>query len=779
MASLEMLRSKRTFQQWAMMDRSKLYEPHTDQKDWAGVDEEKEESGVELSLGLGLGGSSECKTLEASTPNEWIGDAASSKRLKLQKPVGGLEAAIKTFHIERSIETSLDYPSKEMKAIDSEAGQDMVDLALYQAMDESNGGARIDSGPWTSVAQFSSSGDSLPLLSAAYPDSKGGSQILTNPNLSVEHESGDRGRTTNCSEPLKESQIQEALIEQHRSTREAHIQKQQLARKKRKMLIDEQKQQKRGKEDERANLISGSRRPGSSPWARSWPKEVENAVVSYGDQNLESDQQLDKLDKADQLNQGEMEIDGEGLSGSKHGQFLAGKNGFNGDVESQRAQLHPSDRESDAKQALNCHMPDPASLLLQRSGDSTKEDDPNHASSQRRGNFAGKGYLSECLPADSRRKQPLHRPDSSVAEVTDKQDDSDTLSAPSATTNNTFPTPSCFGNKVSLPPTPISFLPYHYQIPFHSGSGLPFPVSFPYPHLVQMLRSPTTDAQSHGRPVPVQKISTEDPVNRPQTRKIDKERSRPASPQLEPSDNLPCVIQSQASTSGPIQRESSDPSIKITNHKSGDQPLSRQGSTNSAFTSLIAAVKASQGLSAAIAAISNSSPSVSVKSQMVLEPSASQVRNALQDEKNSGKSQSDKPSDTGRTDASGIPVSDKEVQGLLGIYQLGTTKDIPGIESLAKEPYNLRLGLASEQMFGGTGSSPDLPWVSTSGEGENGKPVIGVVYRRHQGPLQIVCACHGKHMSPGEFVQHAGPVEMINTGKGSIMNSLLAEDGVI
>ncbi|KAJ7549147.1 hypothetical protein O6H91_07G042300 [Diphasiastrum complanatum] len=803
MASFEMLRSQKTFQQWAMLDRSKLYVPETEQKDWPAADEEKQESGVELRLGLGLGGSTQCKIREGSSENEWIDDAASSKRLKLRKPGGGLEAAIKLFVLDHSL--------KEIKAANYEAGQNMVDLAMYRTLplpdtDGSRGGVRMDAGPWTYGAHGSSSGDLFPVLSVAHPDSKGRSQIPANPNFALEYKSGEsHGCITNCAEPLKESRIQEALIEQHRFARGAHIQKQQLARKKRKMLIDEQKLQKKGKEDERATLIPRFGRPGSSAWARCWPKEVEKAVMSYGDQKLDSDQQLDKLDRADQVNQGKMEIDGEGLTGSQHSQFLTRKNASNGDVENQRVQLDRSANMPDPKQGLNCHTPHTASILLQYSGDPTKEDDQYHASSQRRG---GKEHLWEHLPTESKRIQPLHKQASSVAEITNKQDDLNTLSVPSATTSNTFAPSSYFGNNTFLRPASIPVLPYPYQIPVPSGSGLPFPATFPYPHLMQMLRLTQTDAQRHGRLAPslppssgpfelpaapscfpyqgsqnqslsmhhptssqlssplskIQTISSEDPTNILQTRNVGKERSRPGSPQTDPSDNIPCVSQSQASTSGsiqPTQRGSSDPSKKTTNHKSGDQPLSRERSANSAFTSLIAAVKASQGLSAAIAAISNCAPIVNAKSQMVLS-SASQVRNGVHNEKVSEKSQSEKPSDIGRMEASGILIHDKEVLGLLGISQLGTTKDIPGIESLAKEPYNLRLGFASEQTFGGTGSSPDLPWVSTTGDGQNGKPVSGVVYRRHQGSMQIVCACHGKHMSPGEFVQHAGPIDMPN-----------------
>ncbi|XP_078153456.1 putative interactor of JAZ isoform X2 [Carex rostrata] len=69
----------------------------------------------------------------------------------------------------------------------------------------------------------------------------------------------------------------------------------------------------------------------------------------------------------------------------------------------------------------------------------------------------------------------------------------------------------------------------------------------------------------------------------------------------------------------------------------------------------------------------------------------------------------------------------------------------------------IRRGIGSEIQFGGSGSRPDLPWVTTTGSGPNAKTISGVTYR--YGPakeqLRIVCACHGTHLSPEEFVHHA------------------------
>ncbi|RVW38374.1 Ninja-family protein mc410 [Vitis vinifera] len=65
----------------------------------------------------------------------------------------------------------------------------------------------------------------------------------------------------------------------------------------------------------------------------------------------------------------------------------------------------------------------------------------------------------------------------------------------------------------------------------------------------------------------------------------------------------------------------------------------------------------------------------------------------------------------------------------------------------------IRPGIAADMKFGGSGSHPNLPWVSTTGS--NGKTISGVTYRYSRDQIRIVCACHGSHMSPEEFVQHA------------------------
>ncbi|XP_062106491.1 ninja-family protein AFP3-like [Humulus lupulus] len=51
----------------------------------------------------------------------------------------------------------------------------------------------------------------------------------------------------------------------------------------------------------------------------------------------------------------------------------------------------------------------------------------------------------------------------------------------------------------------------------------------------------------------------------------------------------------------------------------------------------------------------------------------------------------------------------------------------------------------------------DMPCVSTTGVGPNGKRIEGFLYRYSKGEeVRIVCVCHGSFLSPAEFVKHAG-----------------------
>lgn len=53
-----------------------------------------------------------------------------------------------------------------------------------------------------------------------------------------------------------------------------------------------------------------------------------------------------------------------------------------------------------------------------------------------------------------------------------------------------------------------------------------------------------------------------------------------------------------------------------------------------------------------------------------------------------------------------------------------------------------------------------MPCVSTTGNGPNGKTVNGFLYRYTKAELGIICVCHGTSFSPAEFVKHAGGTDV-------------------
>lgn len=88
-------------------------------------------------------------------------------------------------------------------------------------------------------------------------------------------------------------------------------------------------------------------------------------------------------------------------------------------------------------------------------------------------------------------------------------------------------------------------------------------------------------------------------------------------------------------------------------------------------------------------------------------------------------------------------------------FRTKETSDRPTTAVLPHEGSSIRPGAAADLKFGGCGSYPNLPWVSTTAPGPNGRTISGVTYRFTGNQIRIVCACHGSHMSPEEFVRHA------------------------
>ncbi|KAK6944931.1 Tify domain binding domain [Dillenia turbinata] len=144
---------------------------------------------------------------------------------------------------------------------------------------------------------------------------------------------------------------------------------------------------------------------------------------------------------------------------------------------------------------------------------------------------------------------------------------------------------------------------------------------------------------------------------------------------------------------------------------------------------------------------------------------------------------SDKPNDGAMISQAATPVSSHHAreEGSTSVAEsdpkgknmIFRTKDAPDqhIAEAYSEGSAIRPGIAADVKFGGCGSYPNLPWVSTTSPGPNGRTISGVTYRYSRDQIRIVCACHGSHMSPEEFVRHAGE-EYANTDNGAGLSSL-------
>ncbi|KAH7283510.1 hypothetical protein KP509_34G010700 [Ceratopteris richardii] len=63
-----------------------------------------------------------------------------------------------------------------------------------------------------------------------------------------------------------------------------------------------------------------------------------------------------------------------------------------------------------------------------------------------------------------------------------------------------------------------------------------------------------------------------------------------------------------------------------------------------------------------------------------------------------------------------------------------------------------------------------LPQVTTTGRGPTGRTINGVMYVVGGHSVRIICRCHGKHMSPLQFVEHAGSNDLSNPLRSIVMS---------
>ncbi|URD95025.1 ninja-family protein [Musa troglodytarum] len=63
----------------------------------------------------------------------------------------------------------------------------------------------------------------------------------------------------------------------------------------------------------------------------------------------------------------------------------------------------------------------------------------------------------------------------------------------------------------------------------------------------------------------------------------------------------------------------------------------------------------------------------------------------------------------------------------------------------------------------------EMPCVSATGDGPNGRRVEGFLYRFRK-DVRIVCVCHGRFFTPAEFVEHAGGGDVAHPLRRIVVN---------
>lgn len=222
----------------------------------------------------------------------------------------------------------------------------------------------------------------------------------------------------------------------------------------------------------------------------------------------------------------------------------------------------------------------------------------------------------------------------------------------------------------------------------------------------------------------------------------------------------------RASTVGPSNGSPLVPQFGIVRSKSDAVALRREGSLGSAF--------ASPGESPFPTLGQGNNGSSQMLSERAKGPSSSAGGSATRPEPGVARgAEEEAPSGRGgsgvdaeaaaaqSTSSADENLNVRRGQQPTGVWRQGSLPSFEGVGG--HEASSLRPGVAPGVHFGGTGSPPELPWVTCNGT------ISGVLYRVEKGQVRIVCACHGRHMTPAEFVQHAGCGEIPNPEKAIVV----------
>ncbi|CAI9777433.1 unnamed protein product [Fraxinus pennsylvanica] len=117
-------------------------------------------------------------------------------------------------------------------------------------------------------------------------------------------------------------------------------------------------------------------------------------------------------------------------------------------------------------------------------------------------------------------------------------------------------------------------------------------------------------------------------------------------------------------------------------------------------------------------------------------------------------------------------ISDLRSQRSEGVKQSIEAKSPPSVQSLPAQIEHKPVRAAEKEAKEiNKNVMLDMPFVSTMGDGPNGKKIEGFLYRYKKGEeVKIVCVCHGRFLSPAEFVKHAGGNDVANPLRHIVVN---------
>ncbi|XP_042496034.1 ninja-family protein AFP3-like [Macadamia integrifolia] len=96
-------------------------------------------------------------------------------------------------------------------------------------------------------------------------------------------------------------------------------------------------------------------------------------------------------------------------------------------------------------------------------------------------------------------------------------------------------------------------------------------------------------------------------------------------------------------------------------------------------------------------------------------------------------------------------------------------KSVGGEMDTSEKSKMVRNGFNTLEM--GRNVMEEMPCVSTTGDGPNGKRIEGFLYKYRKGEeVRIVCVCHGSFLSPAEFIKHAGGSDVAHPLKHIVVN---------